>query len=63
MVIPICYGGTQEYVKGMGTYHLLGRDGAPRVAWWRPLLEFFLVLALFFAALTAQITLRAYVRK
>ena len=57
MVIPICYGGTQEYVKGMGSYHLLGRDGAPRVAWWRPLLEFSLVLALFFALYAAMLAL------
>ena len=39
----------------MGTYHLLGRDG--RVSWWRPLVEFVLVLALFFAIYAAMLAL------
>ena len=41
----------------MGSYHLLGRDGAPRVAWWRPLLEFVVVLILFFGIYAAMLAL------
>ena len=41
----------------MGSYHLLGRDGASRVAWWRPLLELVIVLILFFGIFAAMLAL------
>ena len=41
----------------MTAYHLLGREGARRIAWWRPLVEFVVVLVLFFGIFAAMIAL------
>ncbi|MBA5245063.1 hypothetical protein [Corynebacterium haemomassiliense] len=41
----------------MTAYHLLGREGARHVAWWRPLLEFVVVFVLFFGIFAAMLAL------
>ena len=41
----------------MTAYHLLGREGARRIAWWRPLVEFVVVLVLFFGIFAAMLAL------
>lgn len=41
----------------MTAYHLLGREGAQRIAWWRPLVEFVVVLVLFFGIFAAMLAL------
>ena len=41
----------------MTAYHLLGREGAQRIAWWRPLVEFVVVLVLFFGIFAVMMAL------